>query len=456
MKGNRVTKSFLFALAIAVGAAGCAAEQGGGNDPQPPVEGDAYLVIQGDTNVFLENGWTQTLTVRYQSGDGQSLAGQVDFEVVGASAGGSVSKAFAVTDSDGVATIEVMAGAEGDASFKVRASADYADAAEWSIAVNGGTPPLPPLDPQGRYRVDSEFNVVAGIPGTAGQVLNTFADITDGTYDPATWLLDFIIDKIDNSTIEGFVSSARPLLDGVLNDALHSLAPDFVNKILDIGNKFGQVGHNFGLRTTMEVTSGGIEGGDMSLKHTLTGMFVNVDGNRYDFSTAELGMSNQEATASFRMNEIETQVTIGQHEFPVSYGALLSVALEQVIIPSVDPQSSSLQELFSHLINCNSVAQELYDYIASQFGWGGSVGLYEGACELGLTAAANAIMDKIHAIDANGLIIQMGGTAKPLDTNSDRKVDVLRNGEWDGTMSYAGTPADYTGAEFDGQRMVTP
>jgi len=456
MNGNRVTKSILFALAITLGAYGCAAEEGGGGDPQPPVEGNAYLVIQGDVNVFLENEWRQTLIVSYQDGDGEPLAGQVDFEVVGAAAGGTITKAFAVTDQDGKAVIEVVAGTTGDASFKIKAAAEYADAVEWSIAVNGGTPPLPPLDPQGSYRVSSEFDLVSGVPGAAGDVLNTFVDITDDGYDPAKWLLDIIVAEIDNSTIEGFINATRPLLDGVLKDALLSIAPDFVTSILEVGNKFGQVGNNFGTTTRLDVTSGGVESSDMTAKHTMTGMYVTVDSQRHNFSMAELGMDVQEANASFRMNDSETEVTVGEHEFPVSYGSLLTVALNQVIIPSVSPGSNNLGDLFASLLNCNAIANELYDFISAEFGWGGSVSLYEGACELGLNAAANAIMQQIQNLDNDGLVIKMSGTAKPMDTNTDAKVDVLRNGKWNGTISYAGTPASYSDAAFDGEKMGTP
>src|SRR5215510_6741756 len=153
MKTRIITSSLLFALAVA--AAGACSSNGDDDDTTDPQPGDAYLTIVGDDNLFLENGWRQSITVKYHDGSDQPLAGLVEFSVVGSSSGGTISAPSAATDAEGHATIDVIAGALGDASFIIRAEAEYADPVEFHVAVTAGQPPLLPLDPTGKYSVKS-------------------------------------------------------------------------------------------------------------------------------------------------------------------------------------------------------------------------------------------------------------------------------------------------------------
>ncbi len=453
MKTTTITRTFLFALALSV-AAGCSAADSGddGTGPLPPTDGNAQLTVVGDANVFLENGWVQRITVRYHDGDDQALAGRIDFAVVGSSAGGTVSSAFGVTNSEGVVEIDVAAGTTGDASFKITASAEYATDVSWTIAVSGGAPPLPPLDVTGRYTIHSEFDMVSGLPGAVGTVVNGFIDMTDSPNDPATWLIDLALEQIDNTTILGIINSGRPLIDGLVNDAILAYAPDFVTKILDVGDKFGQVAKRFGTTSTLDVkVIGGIEGGELESSHIMTGMVFKIDSNTYRFSMADLGMTNLTSNpATFRMDG-ESKIYIGEHSFPLSYGSILMVMLEQVIIPAVDPTASNLTDLLTGLVNCQSVGVELADFVGI-----GSPNFYESACELGITAAANVIEDQIRGLDSTGMELMVSGDAKPMDTNTDRLVDTLLGGVWNGKVEYAGQPAPLSNSTFRGERQAVP
>jgi hypothetical protein len=451
MKTNKITRSILFALAASLAVACSSADNGdgGGEEPTP---GNAYLTIVGDSNVFLENGWTQRLQVRYHDGNDTPLAGQVDFAIVGNSNGATLVKSFGVTNADGIVEVDMKAGAEGDASFKIKATAEYADGVEWTIAVSEGTPPLPPLDPTGSYTMHSSFDMVSGLPGTVGDVVNGFIEMTDDPYDPATFVIDLVLDKIDNSTIEGLVNTARPVIDGIVNEAILNLAPDFVNNILEVGNKFGQVARNFGTVSTLKIEkTGGVEGEELVGTHTMTGMYFDIDGQRYTFSMAELGMQNLVAEQVTVRMEGETKVILGDHDFTLSYGSILMVALNQIIIPLIDPYASNLNELLSGLVNCNAVGVSISDYIGF-----GSPSLYEGACSIGLTAASGLIEDQIRDLDQAGMVLGVNGDAKPQDTNTDRKVDVLLGGKWFGDVTYAGNPANLGDSTFRGERQAIP
>ena len=173
--------SLFLAATLAATTFACASDTGGDDDDDNnPAEG-AYLSIVGDRDVFLENGWTTRLTVRYTG----------------------------VTNSDGVVQVDLVAGPSGDALFTVEASAPYAEPVVWQVAVSEGAPPLPPLDSTGRYSVGSKFDIVSGLPGTAGDIINGFVEMTDDPYDPATFVLDLIVDKVDSGFIASSASSRR-------------------------------------------------------------------------------------------------------------------------------------------------------------------------------------------------------------------------------------------------------
>jgi hypothetical protein len=435
-------------------SAACASDNSGGDDDDNVIPDNAYLTIVGDRDVFLENGWTHRLAVRYHDENGEALAGQVDFEVVGVAGGANLLDSSGVTNSDGVVQVDLVAGQNGDSVFTIEASAVNADNVSWTIAVSEGTPPLPPLDPTGTYSMDNDFDIVSGLPGSAGDVINTFLDMTDGPYDPATFLLDFLIEEIDVGWIEDLADAARPALDGFLNDLLLDYSPDFVVTILDIGDKLGQVTREFGLVSTLKVeVVGGIEGDDLGATHTVTGVTFTIDSIDYTYTMGELSLTNIVVEQVPFLLDGETKVVVGEHSFPLSYGSMIMVALNEIIIPSVDPTAANLEELLSNLVNCYAVGVELADYIGF-----GSPGLYEGACELGLAAAASEIENQIRSIDDTAMMLSIHGDAKPQDTNTDRKVDVLQNGHWEGTLSYGGTPAQLVRDDntFRGTRMAIP
>src|SRR5689334_11961512 len=113
---TQLTTALLLGLFVGAGA-GCSNDDSGG--AHPPEAGDAFLTVVGETSVFMENGWQQAVIVRYHDGDNNPLAGEVDFAIGGTAAGATLSAPSAVTNSDGEATVNVNAGASGDASFTI-------------------------------------------------------------------------------------------------------------------------------------------------------------------------------------------------------------------------------------------------------------------------------------------------------------------------------------------------
>ncbi len=241
--------ALLFALALATGAAACGSDATGD-------EAGAYLTIQGNPNIYLEPDFQRSLTVRYHDADGNPLAGEVRFEIEGEPSGSTIDLALGATNADGDSSFTVFAGQE-ETSFRIRAFAELADSTEWVVTVNN--PPVnPDMDIRGNYRVTSDFDIASGVPGTVGDIINEFIDMTDGDTDPATYLLDKVIGD-GTGAVANAINGIRPFLDGALNDVILNAAPDVVNDIKKIGQDFGQVARHFGVVSTLDITGDSID-----------------------------------------------------------------------------------------------------------------------------------------------------------------------------------------------------
>jgi hypothetical protein len=146
------------------------------------------------------------------------------------------------------------------------------------------------------------------------------------------------------------------------------------------------------------------------------------------------------------------KVTMAAHDMPLSYGAVLRLALDNAIIPLIDPNATDLNSLLTDYVDCSAVGE----YAADEIGIG-TASMYESACKAGLTAAANLIYSEISKIDASALTFGETGIAKGLDKDHDGKVDTIQTGVWSGNLTYGTAPSTLTGAKFNGTRsLVTP
>ena len=308
--------------------------------------------------------------------------------------------------------------------------------------------PIAPMDATGMYALDSQFDVVSGMPGDVGNVINTFVDMTDGPYDPATWLLDQIVDQIGNSTVRNFVNGTRPFLDGIVNDLLEDNAPQLVSDILQIGNQFGQIAREFGTVSTLNVQVDTDSG--LVAVHKVSGYRFEIDNVNYEYDMSQLGAADT-VVSGVPFELAGDRVTVGEHSVPIEYGGFLALALNEVIVPLVDPTANDLPDLFAGMVNCDQVGNEIAAAVGFLDG-----NFYEGLCNLGLQAGANAILDQLYDIDEKAQVIMViSGDARASDQNNDRKIDRLTTGKWNGNISYNGQiGAMAEGANtFNGQRM---
>ena len=299
-----------------------------------------------------------------------------------------------------------------------------------------------PLTAEGRYQLASTYDIATNMPGTAGAVINGFISATDDPDDPTRYILDQLINQLPSGTFKNVVQGSESFVAGYLNDRLLDVAPDFVTRILDLGDKFGQVAKHFGTIDTLDIAANG------TATHTVTGIHFKVDTEELDFNFHDYGIADVKVTGIAVTLDQTGKLTIADHKVPLQYGALLHLAVDNVIIPMIDPAAVNLDDVFHDAVDCTNVGQYVYDAVGI-----GSPSTFESACNAGLSFAASAVYAQIDKIDGSAFEFGINGIAKAVDKNHDGKADVIQTGKWGGTLSYAGTPAPLANATFTGTRL---
>jgi hypothetical protein len=305
-----------------------------------------------------------------------------------------------------------------------------------------GTQPVP-LTPEGKFSVTSEFDVATNAPGTPGKIVNYFIQATDDPEDPTKFIVDQLIAAMPDGTIKNIVKGAAPFVTGYVNDRLLQVAPDFVTRILDVGDKLGQVTKHFGTLEVYEINAQGVA------TKTVTGLHFKVDNVDLDFAFKNYNIAETKV-ANLQVTLDKTgKLTIADHKVPMKYGQILHLAIDQAVIPMIDPSATNVGDLLHAVVDCQAVGQFVFEAIGI-----GSSSTFESACNSGLTLASTQLYKQLDNIDSSALEFGIAGTARGVDKNKDGKMDDIQTGAWTGTLSYAGTPAPLAaGAKFFGARM---
>jgi len=299
-----------------------------------------------------------------------------------------------------------------------------------------------PLTAEGKFSLQSDFDIATNMPGTAGEVTNAFIAATDGGDDPAHWILDQLVAQLPDGTFKNVLQGSIPFVAGYLNDRLLEVAPDFVVTIRDIGNKFGQMARHFGTLETLDVPANG------QATHTVNGVHFTVDQIDLSYMFKDYQLTDVTVPNVGVTIDKLGKLTIADHKVPLSYGKVLRLGLDEVIIPLVDPTAVTLEDVLKDVVDCQAVGQYVYEAIGI-----GSASTFESACNSGLKAGANALYAQIGKIDASALEFGINGVAKGVDKNHDGKMDSIQTGAWAGTLTYSGSAAPLSHATFLGERM---
>ncbi|MEJ7601354.1 MAG: hypothetical protein WKG01_25845 [Kofleriaceae bacterium] len=302
----------------------------------------------------------------------------------------------------------------------------------------------------GKYTLRSNFDLATNAPGTAGDIVNTFIDATDDADDPTSWMLDQVINAMPDGTFKNFVRNAKPFVSGYINDRLLDIAPDLVGKMILIGRDFGDVTKNFGLNETLEVSG---SPGAYTATRAVLGAHFKINNVESDHSFADYNAGVIVVPGVGVSIETGGKIALADHMVPLTYGKVLRIALDGMIVPALEPSASNLNQLFAANVNCEVVGEVIQQACEDWFGFGPGESTFRNACNNGLDAAANLIYGKLADIDGTALELGMTGAARVLDKNSDNTIDTIQTGTWSGTASYGGTPAPLAGATFFGSRM---
>jgi hypothetical protein len=299
-----------------------------------------------------------------------------------------------------------------------------------------------PLSAAGVYRLQSKVDLAASAPGTVGAVVSTIIAMTDDSADPTLWVLDQMISALPSGSVRTVLQNAKPYVAGFLNERILDLAPDFVETAVQLGNDFGQMARQFGLSETLTIAGAP---GAYTAKLRVVGARFQIDNVESEHAFAEYNLPEIELGPTVAM-EPGGKLEIGAHAFPISYGQVLRVGVDAVLIPMLEPSASNLQELLAAKVSCPLIGAAIASVLP------GSAGTYTAACTAGLAAGANYVYGKIAAIDGSALRFELAGTARAFDRNADGAVDAITSGAWAGTVTYGNTPAPLAGATFFGTR----
>jgi hypothetical protein len=299
-----------------------------------------------------------------------------------------------------------------------------------------------PLTAEGTYALTSDFDIATNMPGTAGDVINAFIAATDGADDPTHWILEQLVAQLPDGSFKNTVQGAIPFVSGYLNDRLLEVAPGFVTTLVDMGDKFGQVARHFGTVETLAVGANG------EAVHTINGVHFKVDELELTYLFKDYNMQDVTVAGVLVSLEKTGRLTVADHKVPLSYGKVLRIAIDEMIIPIINPSAVTIEDVLKDVVNCEAVGRYTYEALGI-----GSASTFETACLGGLKAGSNAIYTQIAKIDDAALEFGINGIAKGIDKNKDGKMDQIQTGAWAGTLAYGGSDAPLGSATFFGTRM---
>jgi hypothetical protein len=237
-----------------------------------------------------------------------------------------------------------------------------------------GNEPLP-TTAEGTFTLHSKFDLATNLPGRVGTVTNIIIDATDDSNDPVQYLYDRVVDGLGEGTVKDALRGAGPLVTGYLNDRLKDIAPEFANRMLLLGNRFGSIAKNFGTTSRLEVRK---SGDGYVARHITNGVeFKVTDGANVlelEFPFADYGMRDIVIDNIPVTLEASGKLTIQPHAIAVSFGQVLRVGIDEMLLPIIDEDAANLGDLFHNLVNCHEVGVAVHDALRL-----GSVGAFEAA-----------------------------------------------------------------------------
>jgi hypothetical protein len=290
-----------------------------------------------------------------------------------------------------------------------------------------------PIDPSGHYIITSSYALSATPPAASGMLAELVA-ATDGPDDPSRYLIDLMIDRINDGATRTYLTALAPYLAAYVNDHLAEVAPRFADGARDLASGLSRIALRFGTAETFAIDGA-------SLRRTITGFRFDLHAGRdvAEVRFAPLGLPDLTAASQVAINR-ET-LTIDRHAVALPYTQLLRLGFDLAVIPDVVPDAHDLAQALAELVDCDAFGTSVATWLDF-----GSPSVYATACRLGLSALATRIYDQIATIDAASLTLELAGTAWAIDDDGDGPMDVIEMGTWIGNFAGIAVTSSFEGS----------
>ncbi|MEM9860891.1 MAG: Ig-like domain-containing protein [Myxococcota bacterium] len=286
----------------------------------------------------------------------------------------------------------------------------------------------------GSFDMNETFDVTE-----ANGTLDFLLGAADGlATDPADWLIDL---ALESGRLSGFVETAlrasRSLIGGFINHAIRSQnGPAYVDDLLDAASGVEGVFAEMTLVGTLTVREPDEFGNALAI-HRLHEVRVPVDGELVSRPLSDQSVDDVAVVFG------DVEQTIAAHTFDnVPLGEVVTLTLNEVVLPRFPGSPRSMTEMIDGLIDCRGLAENL-DGVA-----GAADALLvtaaELACEAGINYAGQRIEDELGALfDYNRLTLS--GAGRSTDGDADFLADAYE-GTADAIWSSASDELSFRGS----------
>jgi hypothetical protein len=247
----------------------------------------------------------------------------------------------------------------------------------------------------------------------------------DDVHDPATWMLDMLVQEIDSDITAGLITVLRPGLDADLNHYVGEGVCDVIEAFL---HSLDVPIDTIRIDSLFEVYGDTIEQDAIQARHAVEEIALAVPGRTLRFSLEELRLGEIVAD-EIPVDIALDRIVIDEHGLSVTLGQALLVLFDTVFLPSYAPGMDSIGDLLEANVDCRLVGDTL-DWLLGAEGL--LTGLFEVQCRAGVQALGELAEDLILEIDVEAAGFLLSGNAGLRDYDADGRVDALTSGQWEG------------------------
>ncbi|MCC7541248.1 MAG: hypothetical protein IT379_33835 [Deltaproteobacteria bacterium] len=301
----------------------------------------------------------------------------------------------------------------------------------------------------GEYALTTRFDVTEGVPPALDAVLEGFTGLST---DPAAYIVGLVADAegapdwLRDALGVSFVRSAvTSILRGAIDD-VH--VPEELDMLLDTGADLDAALSQTQLNSLMTMAEPG-EFTTMSSTHQLREIAVPLDGA---IVTRPVSVPAVMFDAGFDA-ATPGMLVFPEHNFALSFGQLVTLILNEVLLPRLPGAPHSIGELAFRVFPCADIAEA----IASEPGTTRDV--VNGVCQVGVALLGGWLDSQVQTLfDYDTLVYAGRGPLQDMDYDYARETigAGTATGSWtgaDGTLSFPGT---LSGSKNGAMRRVHP